>query len=40
MAMGNGDHQTSLKVVADTDCVVYHMHIDSFLKHATPKMLK
>ena len=39
-AMGVGDLQTSLKVLADTDCELYHMHIDMFLKHATPRLLK
>ena len=40
LAMGSGDLQTSLKVVAETDTELYHMHIDLFLKHATPQMLK
>ena len=40
VAMGSGDLQTSLKVLADTDCELYHMHIDLFLKHASPKLLK
>ena len=39
-AMGSGDLQTSLKVVAETDVELYHMHFDLFLKHALPKMLK
>ena len=38
-SMGSGDLQSSLKVVADTDAELYHMHIDLFLAHATPKML-
>ncbi|GAX82445.1 hypothetical protein CEUSTIGMA_g9873.t1 [Chlamydomonas eustigma] len=38
-AMGDGDFQASLKVVAETDMEMYHMHIDTFMRHASPELM-
>ncbi len=38
-AMGDGEMQSSLKATAETDVELYHMHIDTFLRHASLKLI-
>jgi len=38
--MGNGELQSSLRVLANTELEVYHCHVHTFFEHATPEMVK
>lgn len=38
--MGDGELQSSLRVLASTELEVYHCHIQTFFKHASPEMIQ
>lgn len=37
--LGDGELQSSLRVLAGTDLEVYHLHVDTFFAHASPALV-
>lgn len=40
LVLGEGDLQSSLRVLATTDLEVYHCHVEVFMRHASPALAR